>query len=260
VRPRTIAVAAIAIAAVFAGTRTLARDRLFPTAEVERAEVPGDLVAMTVTARDGVSVRLVEARAPHADAKTVVYFHNNRETAEARSDLARALRSRGLGATLVEYRGYGWSAGAGAPTEEGLYLDAEAVLDALAARGTGPEKIVLWGASLGTGVAAEMARRGKGSRLVLVTPYTSIPDLVPVAPLRSLVPDRFDTLAKAGAIAVPALVVHGDEDEIVPFDMGARVARALPNGELLVVRGGRHGDLFAREASRIYDAVTALAR
>jgi uncharacterized protein len=260
VRPHTIAVGALAIGAFVAGTRILARDRLYPTEEVGRADLPADLVASTLIARDGIAVRIVEAPAPKPDAKTVVYFHNNRETAESRSDLARALRSRGLGAVLVEYRGYGWSADAGAPSEEGLYRDAEAVLGALEARGIGPEKIVLWGTSLGTGVAAEMARRGKGSRLVLVTPYTSIPDLLPVPPLRPLLPDRFDTLSKACTIGVPVLVVHGDEDEIVPFDMGVRIARALPKAELLIVRGGRHGDLFARDATRIYDAVTALAR
>jgi alpha-beta hydrolase superfamily lysophospholipase len=258
--PRRLVVAALVVVAFLAGARGLARARLFPTAEVERADVPPDLVPTIALARDGAPVRMLEAPRPHEHAKTVVYFHNNRETVESRSDLARALRLRGLGAVLVEYRGYGWSAAAGTPTEEGLYLDAEAALDALSSRGIGPADVVLWGASLGTGVAAEMARRGRGSRLVLVTPYTSIPDLVPVPPLRPLVADRFDTIAKASSIAMPTLVVHGDEDEIVPFEMGARIARALPKAELVVVRGGRHGDLFARDAARIYDAVTALAR
>ena len=91
-------------------------------------------------------------------------------------------------------------------------------------------------------------------------PYTSIPELVPFAPLRAAMPDRFDTMAKARAIDVPALVVHGDADEIVPFEMGDRIARALPDARFLAVRGGRHGDLFAREPSAIYDAVANLAR
>jgi uncharacterized protein len=251
---------ASAIAATLAAVPLLARSRLFPTAEVERVDAPNDLVCGFVTARDGTRVRVLEASAPDRDAKTVVYFHNNRETVESRSDLARALRARGLGVVLVEYRGYGWSADAGTPSEDGLYLDAEAALDALAARGIGPEKTVVWGSSLGSGVAADMARRGKASALVLVTPYTSIPELVPVAALRPFILDRFDTIAKAPSVHVPALVVHGDADEIVPFAMGARIARTLPRAELLVVRGGRHGDLFAREASRIYDAVAALAR
>ena len=90
------------------------------------------------------------------------------------------------------------------PDEPGLYADAEAALGTLRARGIGAERIVLWGHSLGTGVAAEMARRGRGAALVLVSPYTSIDRLVtavvPFAAARLLVGDRFDTLAKAGAI------------------------------------------------------------
>ena len=79
------------------------------------------------------------------------------------AEFARALRARGLGVVLVEYRGYGAARG-GSPTEEGLYLDAESALDMLAARGIGAERVVLSGVSLGTGVAAEMARRGRGGR------------------------------------------------------------------------------------------------
>jgi fermentation-respiration switch protein FrsA (DUF1100 family) len=155
---------------------------------------------------------------------------------------------------LVEYRGYGTSGGP-EPTEEGLYLDAEAALDMLASKGVAPEKIVLWGTSLGTGVAAEMARRGRGSRLVLVSPYTSIPDLVtdvvPGVPARLLVADHFDTLAKSAEIRVPTIVLHGDADEIVPFWMGRRIAEAIAGARLLRVPGGHHSDLFGRDAERL---------
>lgn len=129
------------------------------------------------------------------------------------------------------------------------------------ARGAGPESVVLWGTSLGTGVAAEMARRGRGARLVLVTPYTSIPDLVadvvPIAPARLLLADRFDTLAKAGAIGVPTLVIHGDADEVVPFWMGERISSAIRGARMRVVAGGHHGDLVAREPERVLGAIAS---
>ena len=161
---------------------------------------------------------------------------------------------------LVEYRGYGASRGPD-PCEEGLYLDAEAVLDMLNQRGMGPDRIVLWGTSLGTGVAAEMARRGRGSSLILVSPYTSIPDLVThvlrALPARALMPEQFDTLAKSAEIRVPTLVVHGDADEIVPFAMGERVARAIVGARLLRVAGGHHGDLFALEGKRLLSEIAA---
>ena len=199
-------------------------------------------------ARDGAIVHALEFEAREG-ARTVVYFHNNRETAESRLDLADALHQRGLGVLLVEYRGYGVSRGA-EPSEEGLYADAEGALDMLSNRGVKADRIVLWGTSLGTGVAAEMARRGRGSRLILVTPYTSIPDLVtdrvPILPARVLLADHFDTLAKSTEISVPTTVVHGDADEIVPFWMGERIARAVHGACLVRVPGGHHGDLFAR--------------
>jgi fermentation-respiration switch protein FrsA (DUF1100 family) len=220
-----------------------------------------DVLVQETHARDGVAVRALELRHPSA-ARTIVHFHNNRDTVEGLVDLGRAVRERGFNVVLAEYRGYGASKGRD-PSEEGLYEDAEAVLDLLAARGIGPPQIVLWGTSLGTGVAAEMARRGRGSRLVLVSPYTSIPglvaDAVPFLPAGLLVPDHFDTLSKAGAIRVPTLVVHGDADEIVPFWMGEQLSRDIPLASLLRVVGGHHGDLFAREDAQVLAAIASFS-
>src|SRR6185295_12777491 len=119
---------------------------------------------------------------------------------------AREMKKRGFAVVLVEYRGYGRSRGT-SPDERGLYDDAAAVLDVLAARGIGPDRIVLWGQSLGTGVAAEMARRGRGSRLVLVAPFTSTvamaKRIVPFLPASMVMGDRYDTLSKAPDIAAP---------------------------------------------------------
>ena len=245
---------------VFAfGSRAVARRFLFPTQDVRPIASPPGFVEHRLVARDGIVVRALELRAA-TGALVVVHFHNNREVAEHTAGIAHELAARGLGVVLVEYRGYGASASTEAsPSEEGLYADAEAALDLLAARGVAPERIVLWGTSLGTGVAAEMARRGRGGRLVLVTPYTSIPDLVtevvPFLPASLLVADHFDTLAKAPSIGVPTIVVHGDADEIVPFRMGERVAAAIPGARFLRIAGGHHGDLLQRARASIVDAI-----
>jgi fermentation-respiration switch protein FrsA (DUF1100 family) len=242
--------------------RLRSRRWLFPADEVRAPGVALDATSQTTlrsprpgtfAARDGTIVRTLELDAP-TGGRTIVYFHNNRETIENELEFARSLLARGYGVVLVEYRGYGNSRGA-EPSEDGLYLDAEAALDMLGARGISPERIVLWGTSLGTGVAAEMARRGRGSKLILVTPYTSIPDLVtnvvPGMPARVLLADHFDTLAKSPEIRVPTTIVHGDADEIVPFWMGEKIAGAIAGARLLRVRGGHHGDLFAREGDRL---------
>lgn len=241
------ALALVACTAVSA--RPLSRCFIFPGCDAAPREVPPEVVRHELVASDGVPVHALELPAS-SGARTIVYFHNNRDTADTRLDVARDLHARGYGVLLLEYRGYGAASDA-EPSEAGLYQDAAAVLDMLDARGIGPDRIVLWGTSLGTGVAAEMARRGRGQRLVLETPYTSLPDLVtdaaPFVPARRLLADHFDTLSKAGEIGVPTLVIHGDEDEIVPFWMGARVASAVPDGRLVRVAGGRHGDLFERD-------------
>ena len=239
------------------GSRAVARRLLFPTQDVRSIAAPSGFVEHRLVARDGVAVRALELRAP-SDAPVVVHFHNNREVAERTAGVAHEIATRGLGVVLVEYRGYG-ATGYAPPSEEGLYADAEAVLDMLAARGVEPKRIVLWGTSLGTGVAAEMARRGRGGRLVLVTPYTSIPDLVtdvaPFLPARLLIADHFDTLAKAPFIGVSTTIIHGDADEIVPFRMGERLAAMIPGAHLLRIPGGRHGDLLQRSHASIVDAI-----
>lgn len=251
---------AIALALIF-GTRAASRRFLFPTHDLHRHEAGEGVVRHALTAADGVAVHALELPAPPG-APTVVHFHNNRETVEACLDFAGALRARGLGVLLVEYRGYGVSADS-SPSEEGLYLDAEAGLEMLRARGVGPDRIILSGMSLGTGVAAEMAERKRGSRLLLVAPYTSIPDLVtdvaPFLPASALLADHFETLQKARSIDLPTLVVHGDDDEIVPFWMGERLSQEIPRAQLLRVDGGHHGDLFVRDRERILQAISELA-
>ncbi len=258
---KRIAALLAAVTVLAVAGRVASRRFLFPVHDVRPPAPAVGVVEHRLVASDGVPVRALELAADDG-APVVVHFHNNRDPAETAVPFARELRARGLGVVLVEYRGYGRSF-AGSPTEEGLYEDAEAVLGMLAERGVEAARVVLWGTSLGTGVAAEMARRGRGGALVLVTPFTSIPDLVtnaaPFVPARALVPDRFETLAKAPAIEIPALVIHGDADEIVPYAMGERVAAALPRAELLRVRHGRHGDLLLREGARILEAIVALA-
>ena len=241
------------------GTRLVARHFLFPTGGLARVEARAER-PVALVARDGVPVHALRFDGASRDGRVAVVFHGNRETIEDNVELAGELVTRGLSVMLVEYRGYGHSEAAD-PSEEGLYLDAEAALDHLAASGVADDRITLVGRSLGTGVAAEMASRARGTRLVLITPYTSIPDVVtdvmPILPARLLMPDHFDTLSKCARIRVPTLVIHGDRDEVVPFWMGERLVASIAGARLLRVAGGRHGDLFGR--SGLLDAIAGFA-
>jgi fermentation-respiration switch protein FrsA (DUF1100 family) len=215
---------------------------------------------LELRAADGVVAHAIWL-APPAGGRVVAYFHGNGGLADDETPLALELARRGLGALLVEYRGYGSSATGPPPSEPGLYLDAEAALDEAARRGAGPDRVTLWGTSLGTAVAAEMARRGRGSSLVLVSPFTSLPDVASRVtwwlPTSLLLPDRFDTLGKAGAIHVPTLVAHGDRDEVVPFEMGRSVAGAIAGARFLAVAGAMHGDVYGVGGERLMDALVA---
>ena len=238
---------AMAYALLVVGARLLHRRVLYqPPGDGAPTEVPEGATLLTATAADGVVVNALDFAAPKA-ARTIVHFHGNAETVEANAFLAREMKKRGFAMVLVEYRGYGRSRGA-SPNEEGLYLDATAILDVLAARGVGPDRVVLWGQSLGTGIATEMAKRGRGSRLALVAPFTSTVDMaariVPFLPAKLVMVDRFDTLEKAPAISAPTLVVHGDIDDVIPFEQGEKVSHAFPHGTFLKVPEGRHDNLY----------------
>ena len=126
----------------------------------------------------------------------------------------------------------------------------------------GPDRITLWGNSLGTGVATEMAFRGHGSRLILQAPFTSIPDVAmtvaPFLPLRAIMKDRFASLEKAPFIQLPTLIVHGDADGVVPYRMGRRLSERFAHATLHTVPGGGHSDLYLRDPT-LLDRIAAFA-
>jgi uncharacterized protein len=194
--------------------------------------------------------------------KVVVYFHGNGEDLADSVPMISLLRSLGMGVLAVEYPGYGVAAGS--PSERSAYAAAESALLWLRSdRQVGPERIVLLGQSLGTAVASEMAKRGFGARLVLISPFTSVVEMarrmVPLFPT-TLVLHPFDTESKAPAIALPVLIIHGTQDEVVPFAMGERLARLFPHARFVPLPGGQHNDLLAMHAIPMREALSPFLR
>jgi uncharacterized protein len=261
----TAAAVAIGLYALVVGIAAASYRRfLYPVPDQAGLDLAGEgtPTLWTLQASDGVPVQALHFDAPGATS-AIVYFHGNGETMGNAQWLAVRLQRRGIVTVLAEYRGYGAARGGATPSEDGLYADATAVLDELARRGFGKDNVLLWGTSLGTGVAGEMAARGRAKAIVLFCPFTSIRAMasrfVPFLPASVVVRDRFDTLSKAQQITIPALVVHGDADEVVPYDMGKEVAAALPNAELVTVKGGHHGDLLILREDLI-DRVAEMAK
>ncbi|MGM9452026.1 alpha/beta hydrolase [Legionella bozemanae] len=158
---------------------------------------------------------------PAVDNKpTILYLHGNAGHIGYRMYLARQFLSQGFGVLLLEYRGYGGNPGK--PTESGLYQDARAAMTFLQQQGVPVNNIVLYGESLGTGVATQMATEFPICSLVLQSPYTSLTALARFHYSWVLMPviDKYDSLSRIQNIHVPILMLHGKLDEVVPYDQG----------------------------------------
>lgn len=206
----------------------LQRSMLFPAPRPPRTPWLDGATLVTLQRGELHTVGLY-APAP-AGAPTVVYFHGNGEQLADVVPVIAALRGRGIGVFAVEYPGYGLATGQ--PSEASLFDAARAALAWLRNHGhVEVARTVLFGQSLGTGVAVTMAAEGLAARAVLVSPYTSISEVaqaaIPWLPGRWLVRDRFDSLSRARFVHIPVLVLHGDRDAVVPFAQGQRLATAL---------------------------------
>lgn len=172
--------------------------------------------ALTLTTSDGVTLEAWRIDAP-SPRGAVLYCHGNSGSIAAQIGIAREVRALGWTLLVFDYRGFGNSGGE--PSEEGTYRDAEAAYDSLRASGYSPTRIVLWGHSLGGAVAIELSRRRPIAALLTESTFTSVPDLgaerFPFLPVRLLARIHYDNLAKAAAVTVPWLLVHGRDDTIV---------------------------------------------
>jgi fermentation-respiration switch protein FrsA (DUF1100 family) len=178
------------------------------------------------------------------DKPVVLYFHGNGGSLRLRVDRFQRLVADGTGLLALSYRGYGGSSGK--PTEAGLIEDARAAY-AFAA-GRYPERIALWGESLGTAVAIALAAEKPVTRLILDAPFTSAldvaADLYWFLPVRLLMRDQFRSDQRIANVKVPVLILHGEADDIIPIKYGERLLAMIP-GEKRLVRfpDGYHVDL-----------------
>lgn len=155
---------------------------------------------------------------------TIIFFYGNGGDVTSFQTTGGMFHQRGWGAVLASYPDF--SGNPGKPSEETLMAAARATIAAVSPRG-GP--IIVWGHSLGSGVAARMASEGRAEALVLEAPYTSLPDVAariyPYIPVHFLMLDRFDTQSLVDRIHVPVLIFHSIDDPQIPFAMGETLAR-----------------------------------
>jgi fermentation-respiration switch protein FrsA (DUF1100 family) len=175
---------------------------------------------ISVRTQDGIDLKAWYAPAS-GKPFTIVFFHGNADSLRTAAQIADQYIAAGYGFLLTEYRGY--SGLPGTPTEAGLYSDARAYLRALVARNIESGHIILFGQSLGTGVAIQMASEFQVGGLMLLAPYLSIPKMArvhfPFFPTY-LALDRFDNEKKIRNIHSKLLIVNGSRDEVVPASNG----------------------------------------
>lgn len=154
-----------------------------------------------------------------ADKPTVIYFHGNAGHIGARAERLKTLAQAGYPVLAVSWRGYGTSTGS--PSERGLMLDSEAAVLYVMGKGIAPEDIIVFGESLGTGLAVHVGAKHKLRLVMLVAPYTSVrkraQEMYPWLPVHWLIEDEFDSLTRAKKMQSPLLILHGEKDEIIPI-------------------------------------------
>jgi hypothetical protein len=180
-----------------------------------------------------------------------LFFHGNAGNLTHRAYRVPEWQAAGSSVLMVDYRGYGKSRGS--PSEKGLYEDGDSAYQWLLARGYSPERIVIHGESLGTAVAVDLASRRKCGAVILEAPFTSGREmagrLLPV--LGPLIFRGFDQIGKIPRVEAPLLVIHGDRDEVLPFEMGQRLFEAAREPkQFWRVEGARHNDLIQRAGTR----------
>ncbi|MEM9354909.1 MAG: alpha/beta hydrolase [Pseudomonadota bacterium] len=192
-----------------------------------------DVVAWRAVAREGQP--------------TLLYFHGNASNLAARAERIYLFQQAGWGLLMMSYRGY--SGSTGAPTEKDNIGDALAAYESLTASGVKPADIILYGESLGSGVAVQVAASRPVGGIILDAPYTSLADagarIYPYLPVKLALTEHYDSLSVIDKVGAPLLIVHGTEDDIIPFDLGQKLYEAAKEPKTFVgLKGAGHSDHY----------------
>lgn len=179
---------------------------------------------------------------------TLLFCHGNAGNIGHRCEIIKIFHQLRLTVFIFDYRGYGRSQGR--PNEAGLYQDARSALQYLVdKKGIAADTIIIYGKSIGANVAIELAAKVKAQALISESGFTSAAEmgrkLFPYLPVKWLISVKYDALSKIRDIAIPKLIIHSRDDEIIPFSQGERLFQAAPGPkEFYQMRGGHNDALF----------------
>ena len=191
--------------------------------QVERE--PNEIEKVKITTKDKIDLIGWFYNRDLEEFKTILFFHGNAGSLENRTYKLNHFKNLNLNFLIIAWRGF--NGNKGKPNEMGLYEDAKSAIKWLKAKGIKEKNIILYGESLGTGVAVEVAQNKNYAGVILESPFTSMVNMgkkyYPFFPVSLLLKDKFESYKKINNIFVPVLIMHGKVDKIVPYDMGKKM-------------------------------------
>ncbi len=188
-----------------------------------------DFSEQTITTIDGVKIFAWFKDRREKNRKIIFYLHGNGGSLGDRAYRYRKFADKGYGVLAISYRGYKKSEGS--PSEKGLILDAKAGLDFLLKKGFVNDDIIIYGESLGSGVATQLAANQDFNLLILESPYSSIVSVASktywYVPLRFLLKDKFESVKYSPKIKTPTIIFHGKKDSVVSFKEGKKLFESI---------------------------------
>lgn len=226
----------------------------FPTPAISMtpADVGLDFEDLMMKTGDGESIHAWHIPAPGGE-HTVLFCHGNAGNIGDRMDSVLLFHELGLHVLIFDYRGYGKSSGR--PTEQGTYQDITAAWEYLVTdRGVEPKSVLVFGRSLGAGVATWLARNRDPGGLIVESAFTSVPDMgahiYPYLPVRLLCRISYDNIGRMPGISCPVLVIHSRHDEMIPFSHAERLFRAANEPKRFHALDGGHNTAVFDETYR----------
>jgi uncharacterized protein len=230
------------------------------------AALPAEAQLLTLPGRDGSTLAglLVQPPVANDNGLWVLHLHGNATSAFERGQLRHCeqLGAAGFHALCFDYRGFGRSAGVA--TEAHMSEDAETAYQALVARGVAPSRIVIWGHSLGSAPAVELAlSHADSAALVLFGAFTSIDDVAagtyPYLPVRWIVGIHMPSLQRIGSVHVPVVIAHSVRDEVIPYQHALRLFAAANQPKRLLPLDPPPTERLGGHVDALYDDLSDFA-
>ena len=247
---------------VFSGCDDTARSLTYPAPPDSRVPIiNADHDRLIEVDANGKKARAIFTR---NGKKLVVLLHGNACTINAMSDYARRFHQIGYSTLLIEYPGYGISSDE-TPSEKMIYRHTCTLLSSVQKNNAfNREDVLLFGQSLGTGVAMELASRKLAGKVILVSPFTSMKDVArfhyPDLLVSIILSENYDSLSKAPLVDVPVLIIHGEKDRVVPHHMGMMLHNKLKHSSIISIHGAGHNDIHYYFDSKLWKKIISFIK